>query len=1072
MIDVSGYLKLSGTLAELAAAHRDKKNISVFSLHLGERAVVSGLLADGGDDGKSPLVYVCADYVAARKAFGLFSCFDGPVVFLGERNDVLAGRKFAAGEAAHNRAAALKAVACDNPKIVVTTVDALVQTYPDPAAFKDRTYVFTASDEYPLADLAARFTDAGYEREDQVTAKGRFSLRGDILDIWPPDRETGVRMEFFGDLLESIRLFEPDGQTAGESVGSVVIAPCTELFDGTERVGFYEFVSPARVVYDEAKRVADNAAALYTEYANRRRSGGGAGENPFVPRGAAFKFPCPQLAFHTLAVQNPIFTPDAVFSFNSVSLPAYNRDYQKLYDDISAWLSNGFTVVLFCGSEAAKNNFRNYFAEQGGFGPAVGGLVFRSDVLDESAVFFEQKTILIGTYNLVLKTPPRTVRRKKGDVFVEPAVGGYVVHNVHGVGFCEAVRRLELNGASRDYFEVAYEGGDKLYVPIENMDSLTRLVSGGENPKLSKIGGADFARVKAKVKSSVKLMAAELLGLYAARKEARGHKYAAPDAFFNEFCDAFPFEETPDQLDAVEEGLRDLTDGRIMDRLLCGDVGYGKTEVALRLAFKVITEGKQAAFVSPTTILARQHYNTVKARMEPFGVRVGSLTRFDSAADIKKTLALLAAGDIDIVVGTHRALSSDVIFKDLGFLILDEEQRFGVRDKEKIKRIKTNVNVLTLSATPIPRTLHMSLSGIRDISVLDTPPAMRIPVQTYVTELTDALITDAVSREVNRGGQAFIVYNRVETIEKFAARVRGLLPSLRVSVAHGQMNESALEDAVANFADGGADVLVCTTIIENGIDMPRANTMLVVDSDRFGLSQLYQLRGRVGRAERLAYVYFTFDGRKILTEDAYKRLDAITEYTEFGSGFKIAMRDLEIRGAGNVLGREQHGHIEKVGYDMYCKLLESAVKELAGEPDAAADRPEVKVYTDFNAFIPEGYIRDPDWRMRVYSRVSAVKTNADRLKLQKDLEDIYGKIPAPAENLLTVALVKNLAAAINAVSVTLKRRECSVKFARVADLPPAAARLAASKLDATSGKIDFGPDRSALIRYLLAAAKA
>jgi transcription-repair coupling factor (superfamily II helicase) len=479
----------------------------------------------------------------------------------------------------------------------------------------------------------------------------------------------------------------------------------------------------------------------------------------------------------------------------------------------------------------------------------------------------------------------------------------------------------------------------------------------------------------------------------------------------------------------------------------------------------VIAEGKQAAFVSPTTILARQHFETVKKRMEPFGVRVGSLTRFSSAADVKATLERLERGEIDIVTGTHRALSDDVKFADLGLLILDEEQRFGVADKEKIKRLKVNVNVLSLSATPIPRTLHMSLSGIRDISVLDTPPAMRIPVQTYVTEFTESLAADALTREINRGGQAFVVYNRVETIDKFAARIGRIVPGLRIAVAHGQMPEDKLERVITDFADGGADVLVCTAIIENGIDMPRANTMIVADADRFGLSQLYQLRGRVGRSDRLAYVYFTFDGGKALTEDAYKRLDAITEYTEFGSGFKIAMRDLQIRGAGNILGREQHGHIEKVGYEMYRRLLENAVK---GLDDKSAAPRETKVHTDFNAFIPDNYIRDGGWRIRIYSRISRLSSDAERQKLVRDLEDVYGKLPAPAQNLLLIAMTKNLAAKIGARAVTLKRTECSLQYEKTMDIPAAVVQSARGRLDPANAKISFGANRAELLRFLLA----
>jgi len=472
-----------------------------------------------------------------------------------------------------------------------------------------------------------------------------------------------------------------------------------------------------------------------------------------------------------------------------------------------------------------------------------------------------------------------------------------------------------------------------------------------------------------------------------------------------------------------------------MDRLLCGDVGYGKTEVAMRAAFRVVLEGFQVAFVSPTTILARQHYHTLKKRMDKFGVRIASLTRMESSANIRQTLQQLQDGRLDIVVGTHRVLSNDVLFKKLGLLVLDEEQRFGVGDKEKIKCVKQNVNVLSLSATPIPRTLHMSLSGIRDISILDTPPTNRIPIQTYVAEYSDSLVVDAINRELGRGGAVFVVYNRVEKMPQFVAKLKSLLPNANIVYAHGQMQESQLEDTIMDFANGNSNVLVASTIIENGIDMPSANTIIVIGSERFGLAQMYQLRGRVGRSERQAYAYFTFDDRKVLTDLAAKRLNAINEFTDLGSGYKLAMRDLEIRGAGNVLGREQHGHMDKVGYDLYCRLLNQAILEQQGSATDDRDDTEVKVFTDKSAYIPNEYIDDYTSRVNLYSRIARLHSTQERQQLYKEMVDIYGKPPAVAQNLLLIGLVKNLANKNRATSVTLKNSQVSIAFNKFNDIP-------------------------------------
>ena len=641
------------------------------------------------------------------------------------------------------------------------------------------------------------------------------------------------------------------------------------------------------------------------------------------------------------------------------------------------------------------------------------------------------------------------------------------MHHYHGVGFYEQIKRLAIGDSQRDYAVIKYDKGDTLYVPVENLDSLSKFADHDTNPKLSRIGGAEFSRIKDKVRQSIQKMALDLSLLYAKRSQSAGFKFNGSEELLEQFISAFPFNETEDQLIASQECLDDLRIGKVMDRLLCGDVGFGKTEVALRAAFKVISEGKQVAFLAPTTILAKQHYNTVVNRMSEFGVKAASFTRFDSVKDIKSALDGLEKGAIDIAVGTHRLLSGDVKFKDIGLLILDEEQRFGVKDKEKIKELKQNVNVLTLSATPIPRTLHLSLSSIRDISTLNTPPNDRLEIKTFVSEYSDELIYDAVQREVNRGGGVFIVYNRVETMEQFALKIKRLLgENIKVSFAHGQMSGETLEDRIIEFRDGGSDVLIASTIIENGIDIPSANTMIVIDSDKFGLSQLYQLRGRVGRSNRLAFVYFTYDDKKILSENAVKRLEAIGQFTSFGSGYKIAMRDLQIRGAGNVLGKEQHGHIDKIGYETYNRIL-SEVLENKDSTDLDHNRPDVKVLTDFNAFIPDDYIDDTENKTRVYTSISTISSLGEKKELEERIKDIYGAIPPALDNLMLVALIKNLAAKINATSVTVKKGECFIKFTKTAQIPQSAFQCRQAKINLLNAAIHFGSDRTAMIKYLL-----
>ena len=607
--------------------------------------------------------------------------------------------------------------------------------------------------------------------------------------------------------------------------------------------------------------------------------------------------------------------------------------------------------------------------------------------------------------------------------FSELSVGDYVVHEEHGLGIYRGIEKVERDKVTKDYIKIEYGDGGNLYLPATRLESIQKYSGAdGRKPKLNKLGGGEWAKTKSRVKGAVQEIAKDLVKLYAARQEKNGFQYGPDTVWQKEFEELFPYEETEDQLDAIEAVKSDMESKKIMDRLICGDVGYSKTEVALRAAFKAVQDSKQVVYLVPTTILAQQHYNTFVQRMKDFPVRVDMLSRFRTPAQQKRTLEGLRKGMVDIVIGTHRVLSKDLEFKNLGLLIIDEEQRFGVTHKEKIKKLKENVDVLTLTATPIPRTLHMSLAGIRDMSVLEEPPVDRMPIQTYVMEYNEEMIREAIGRELARGGQVYYVYNRVTDIEEVANRIAGLAPEAVVTYAHGQMREHELERIMADFINGDIDVLVSTTIIETGLDIPNANTLIIQDADRMGLSQLYQLRGRVGRSSRTSYAFLMYKRDKILKEEAEKRLQAIREFTELGSGIKIAMRDLEIRGAGNVLGAEQHGHMEAVGYDLYCKMLNQAVKALKGT-ESQEDSFETTVECDISAYIPSYYIKNEYQKLDIYKRISAIETQEESMDMQDELMDRFGEIPVSVDNLLRIAVLKGQAHRAYATEVLINRQE-------------------------------------------------
>ncbi|MED0681249.1 transcription-repair coupling factor [Aneurinibacillus thermoaerophilus] len=720
--------------------------------------------------------------------------------------------------------------------------------------------------------------------------------------------------------------------------------------------------------------------------------------------------------------QVPKTNPQNVVNFNCKAMQNFHGQMNVLKTEMERWKKAKATVVFCAADEERARRLERVFhdydieadiilspekaLESGRPVITLGNLQSGFELPMLHLVVITETEVFTQKQRKAAKTRKNLSNAERIKSYTELRVGDYVVHVNHGIGKYLGIETLKINGIHKDYLHIKYAGNDKLYVPIEQIDQVQKYIGSEEKePKVYKLGGSDWKKVKSKVRASVQDIAQDLIRLYAERQQARGYAFSKDGEEMREFEAMFPYEETEDQLRAIREIKEDMEKPRPMDRLLCGDVGYGKTEVAIRAAFKAVMDGKQVAVLVPTTILAQQHYETFRERFADYPVNIAVISRFRTRKEQNQTIKGLKDGTVDIIIGTHRLLSKDVAFKDLGLLIVDEEQRFGVTHKEKLKKLKTNVDVLTLTATPIPRTLHMSMLGVRDLSIIETPPENRFPVQTYVMEYSGALVREAIERELAREGQVYFLYNQVQGIEQMADQIRMLVPEARVVVAHGQMSETELESVMLSFLEGEADVLVSTTIIETGVDIPNVNTLIVTNADRMGLSQLYQLRGRVGRSNRIAYAYFTYQRDKVLNEVAEKRLQAIKEFTELGSGFKIAMRDLSIRGAGNLLGAEQHGFIASVGFDLYSQMLKDAIEELKGEPKKEEEvHPEINLTID--AFIPSDYIQDGKQKIEMYKKFAAVSSFEEIDELTEELEDRFGDIPQSVRNLLLVSKLR------------------------------------------------------------------
>ena len=915
---------------------------------------------------------------------------------------------------------------------VITTMDAFLDGLSAPDEIRKSRISLRAGDEISFSEFQSRLSAMGYDRESQIEGPGQFAVRGGILDVFPLTEELPVRIELWGDEIDSIRSFDVESQRSVENLEEVIIYPASEnCGEGSASVSFLDYFPEKESLFffDEPFRLQEEAETVEKEYFHSRENRDEAGvaleeeelkvfqTKEIIERMNGYS----GIGFTTLESKCGLFRVRQTVSIQTKGVNPYNNSFELLTRDLKRLKRSGYRVVLLSGSRTrAKRlaedlrdyDLSSFYSEDMERTVNPGEIMVSYGYVAEGYEYPMLKFTVISETDIFGKKKKKKKRRRyegqKIQDFAELKPGDYVVHENHGLGIYQGIEKIEVDKVTKDYMKISYAEGGILYIPVSQMDLIQKYAgSDAKKPKLNKLGTTQWVKTKTQVKKAVQAVAEDLVKLYAVRQKTEGFVYGPDTVWQKEFEEMFPFEETEDQIQAIEDTKKDMESTKIMDRLICGDVGYGKTEVAIRAAFKAVQEGKQVVYLVPTTILAQQHYNTFVQRLKDFPVRIDLLCRFRSSYQQKKTVEDLKKGLVDIVIGTHRVLSKDVGYKDLGLLIIDEEQRFGVTHKEKIKKLRENVDVLTLTATPIPRTLHMSLIGIRDMSVLEEAPQDRMPIQTYVMEYNDEMVREAIARELSRGGQVYYVYNRVNDIADVAGRVQRLVPEATVSYAHGQMNERQLEDIMYDFINGDIDVLVSTTIIETGLDIPNANTMIIQDADRFGLSQLYQLRGRVGRSNRMAYAFLLYRRDKLLKEVAEKRLAAIREFTDLGSGIKIAMRDLEIRGAGNLLGEAQSGHMEAVGYDLYCKMLNEAVMQLKGGGEEEIYTTTVDINID--AYIPDSYIKNEYQKLDVYKRIAAIETEEEMDDMMEELIDRFGDIPKKVQQLLHIAAIKGLA---------------------------------------------------------------
>ncbi|MCT4612682.1 MAG: transcription-repair coupling factor [Clostridia bacterium] len=1011
----------------------------------------------------------------------------------------------------NKRAEVLKKLVANKPVTVVMSVESLMEKMLRKEDYEKAIVEIKLGDTYELDVLIDNINLLGYERVDAVEARGQYSVKGGVLDIYSLGQEHPTRIEFWDDEVDSIRYFDLDTQRSLEKLEKSKIIPAKEFFienastdklredfesqksllktkgleesaenlegkferlidcienkqkiDHPEAYINYLYENPSNILdyfgedyiicIDEPIKLERKYHASYKEFEDSIKLRIERGT--MLPMQSNMIFSYEEIMSKLNKRENVKFAmldegikTGFKLDVKSKSIINFNKQFDILEEELKHYVKEKYKILLLAGNENRGLRFEKELNDKNILSvyknhieiPLHEGIVtihhgsFKKgfEYVDEKFVVISDREFF-GDENKKVKRAKYT-GGKKIENFTELKLNDYVVHVNHGIGVYRGIERMTVNSIIKDYLKIEYAKGGALFIPTTQMDNIQKYIgSEGAAPKLTKLGGADWVKTKAKAKAAIEDMAKELIELYAQRENVKGFKYTDDSVWQKEFESMFIYDETEDQLLAIDEVKEDMESEKVMDRLVCGDVGYGKTEVAIRAAFKAVQDNKQVAYLVPTTILAQQHYNTFVERMSSFPINIETVSRFKTKKEQEQILRRLERGDVDILIGTHRILSKDVKYKDLGLLIIDEEQRFGVAQKEKLKQFKDEVDAISLTATPIPRTLHMSLSGIRDISILKQPPKERMPIQTFVLEKDDLIIKEAIYRELAREGQVFYLYNQVKDIVEFANKVNELVPEARIVVAHGQMSKSELEKIMVDFVNKEYDVLVCTTIIETGIDIQNVNTMIIENADRMGLSQLYQIRGRVGRSNRLAYAYLTYKKDKILNEDAEKRLHAIKEFTEFGSGFKIAMRDLEIRGAGNLVGKQQHGHMETIGYELYCKLLEEAVMLKKG----IKVRPkfETSVEVEVNAYIPREYIGDEVQKLEMYKKISNIRNAEDYNDIWEEIEDRFGTLTKPVQNLLAVSLIKAEANEIGITDIMQTGNEIEFKFLKDAPI--------------------------------------
>ena len=1030
---------------------------------------------------EKPICIITYNELQAKKILKNLEYFSDNVNYFPKKEimayDYLAESK----DTTYNRIACLNDIYNKKAKIIVTTIEAVSQRLVEEDVLYKNLLTFKIGDEINLEEIKKKLIALGYERQEVADNKSEFSVRGGIIDIATSEKE-GIRIELWGDEIDSIRTFDINTQRSKDKKEEVSIYPAHEfilekdikevaekiednrdkeeilegnyttkidkywnIFYSNSNNTFIDYIKEDYMIFlDEVNKIKARSENVIKDTKNLIQSL--IEKKRFVPQsleriGDYIEFLEKIKNLQTIYLENKdigfvdkqsMHAKRNGYSFSYREVNFFRSSMDLLFKEVQEGLGEGTTIAILCGSQNNINRTKKLLQEKINNEKQLSKLIITEGSLTEGFECYDFNLLVISIEEL-FNTPKK--RRKTPEqfktgetiIFSDLKVGDYIVHRTNGIGQFVGINTINTDGITKDYIKIRYKDDGILYVPTSNLDNIKKYIGSGDGvPRLNKLGSKDWSKAKAKVRSNLQEIAKDLIELYAKREKTKGFMFSKDTEWQKEFEEKFPYVETNDQLRSIEEMKKDMESEKPMDRLLCGDVGYGKTEIAIRGAFKACMDQKQVAYLAPTTILSSQQYETFKERMKDYPIRVELLNRFVSSAKQKEIIEGLKLGEVDIVIGTHKLLNDKIEYKNLGLLIIDEEHRFGVKHKEKIKKLKNNIDVLTMTATPIPRTLHMSIVGIRDMSCLYEPPQNRRPVQTYVLEYDEEVVREAIIKELEREGQVFYLYNNVENIDKKADEISKLVPQARIAYAHGQMSGSEIEDIMEKFIEKQIDVLVCTTILESGIDIPNANTIIVENADRLGLAQLYQIRGRVGRSDKQAYAYITYKRDKMINEVAEKRLKAIKEFTEFGSGFKIAMRDLEIRGAGSMLGEIQHGHIDEVGYDTYCKILDEVVKEQKGIK--VEEEPEITIDINISSFIPDSYIENADQKMESYRNIALCRTEEDLKNIAEDLTDRYGKLPEEVINLINIAKIKEMCKNSGIIKVLQKQNNIILYF--------------------------------------------